>query len=72
MTDPQGNPVQPNRLADGDGAEGALSFKVAAKQWVKDNPETAQAIFGKKLGQRLVDGEISFDRAVKLWQSPKK
>lgn len=71
MTDPDGNTVQPNRLADGDGAEGALSFKVAAKQWVKDNPETAQAIFGKKLGQRLVDGEISFDRAVKLWQSPK-
>ena len=71
MTDPDGNTVQPNRLADGDGAEGALSFKVAAKQWVKDNPETAQAIFGKKLGQRLVDGEIRFDRAVKLWQSPK-
>lgn len=71
MTDPQGNQVQPNRLADGDGPEGALSFKVAAKQWVKDNPATAQAIFGKKLGQRLVDGEISFDRAVKLWQSPK-
>lgn len=71
MTDPDGNTVQPNRLADGDGPEGALSFKVAAKQWVKDNPATAQAIFGKKLGQQLVDGDISFDRAVKIWRSPK-
>jgi SPP1 gp7 family putative phage head morphogenesis protein len=71
MTDPSGKPVPPKRPADGDGAEEALSFKVAAKQWVRDNPQTAQAIFGKKLGQRLVDGEISFDKAVKLWQSPK-
>jgi hypothetical protein len=71
MTDPNGNKVPPRRLADGDGPEQPLEFKVAAKQWVKDNPETAQAIFGKKLGQRLVDGEISFDKAVKLWQSPK-
>ncbi len=72
MTDPSGNKVPPKRPADGDGAEQALSFKVAAKQWVKDNPDTAQAIFGKKLGQRLVDGEIGFDKAVKLWSAPKK
>lgn len=71
MTDPNGNPVAPRRLADGDGPEQPLDFKVAAKQWVKDNPQTAQAIFGKKLGQRLVDGEISFDKAVKQWSSPK-
>jgi SPP1 gp7 family putative phage head morphogenesis protein len=71
MTDPSGKPVPPKRPADGDGAEEALSFKVAAKQWVRDNPQTAQAIFGKKLGQRLVDGEVSFDKAVKLWQGPK-
>ena len=63
--------MQPKRPADGDGAEQALSFKVAAKQWVKDNPATAQAIFGKKLGQQLADGKISFDKAVKLWSSPK-
>jgi hypothetical protein len=71
MTDPSGNKVPPKRPADGDGAEQALSFKVAAKQWVSDNPATAQAIFGKKLGQRLVDGEIGFDKAVKLWSAPK-
>lgn len=71
MTDPSGQPVAPKRLAEGDGPEAALPFKVAAKQWVKDNPDTAQAIFGKKLGQRLVDGEIGFDKAVKLWQAPK-
>jgi hypothetical protein len=71
MRDPNGNPVAPRRLADGDGPEQPLDFKVAAKQWVKDNPQTAQAIFGKKLGQRLVDGEISFDKAVKQWAAPK-
>jgi len=71
MTDPNGNPVAPRRLAEGDGPEQPLDFKVAAKQWVKDNPQTAQAIFGKKLGQRLVDGEISFDKAVKQWSSPR-
>lgn len=71
MTDPSGQSVPPQRPADGDGPEGALSFKVAAKQWVKDNPATAQAIFGKKLGQQLVDGKIGFDKAVKLWQAPK-
>lgn len=72
MTDPDGNKVPPRRLADGDGPEGPLDFKVAAKRWVKDNPETAQAIFGKKLGQQLVDGKIGFDKAVKQWQSPKR
>lgn len=72
MTDPDGNRVPPRRLADGDGPEGPLDFKVAAKRWVKDNPETAQAIFGKKLGQQLVDGKISFDKAVKQWQAPKR
>ena len=71
MTNPKGEKVPPKRLAEGDGGEAGLSFKTAAKTWVRDNPATAQAIFGKKLGQRLVDGEISFDKAVKLWQSPK-
>lgn len=69
MTDPNGNSVPPKRLADGDGPEAALSFKTAAKTWVKDNPATAQAIFGKNLGQQLVDGKISFDKAVKQWSA---
>lgn len=71
MTDPSGQKVPTRRPADGDGPEEALSFKVAAKTWVKDNPETAQAIFGKKLGQDLIDGKVSFDQAVKRWQAPK-
>lgn len=71
MTDPSGQKVPPKRPADGDGPEEALSFKVAAKTWVKGNPETAQAIFGKKLGQDLIDGKVSFDQAVKRWQAPK-
>lgn len=71
MTSPSGEKVAPKRVADGDGTEAALSFKVAAKTWVKDNPATAQAIFGKKLGQQLIDGKISFDKAVKQWSAPK-
>lgn len=71
MTNPAGEKVPPKRPANGDGAEEALSFKVAAKTWVKQNPETAQAIFGKKLGQDLIDGKVSFDQAVKRWQAPK-
>ena len=71
MLNPEGEFVSPKRPADGDGDQEALDFKVAAKRWVVDNPATAQSIFGKKLGQRLVDGEIGFDKAVKLWQSPK-
>jgi SPP1 gp7 family putative phage head morphogenesis protein len=72
MIDPSGRKVTPKRLAEGDGGDTALNFKTAAKTWVKDNPQTAQDIFGKKLGQRLVNGEISFDKAVKQWSAPKK
>jgi hypothetical protein len=71
MTNPDGTTEPTRRPAEGDNGEQALSFKAAAKTWVQDNPETAQAIFGKKLGQRLVDGEISFDKAVKQWSAPK-
>jgi len=71
MTDPNGQKVPTRRPANGDGPEEVLSFKVAAKTWVRENPETAQAIFGKKLGQQLVDGKVSFDQAVKRWQAPK-
>lgn len=71
MKNPDGTTEPTRRPAEGDNGEQALSFKAAAKIWVQDNPETAQAIFGKKLGQRLVDGEISFDKAVKQWSAPK-
>jgi hypothetical protein len=56
-----------NREATGDKGAQALSFRAAASQWVRDNPETARQIFGKSLGQRLIDGKIGFDQAVKLW-----
>lgn len=71
MTSPDGQSVAPKRLAEGDNGDAAVNFKTAAKTWVKDNPETAQAIFGKKLGQQLVDGKIGFDKAVKQWSAPK-
>jgi hypothetical protein len=69
MQGPDG-PQPTKRPATGDGGNTeALSFRTAAKQWVRDNPETAQAIFGKKLGQQLINGKISFDQAVKQWAS---
>lgn len=70
MQGPDG-PEPTRREAKGDNGAEALSFRKAAKQWVKDNPETAQAIFGKKLGQDLIDGKVSFDQAIKLWRQPK-
>ena len=63
----QGQPL--NREATGDKGAQALSFRAAASRWVRDNPETARAIFGKELGQRLIDGKIGFDQAVKLWSA---
>jgi hypothetical protein len=68
MQGPDG-PEPTRRPAVGDKGTEPLSFRTAAKTWVKQNPETAQAIFGKKLGQDLVDGKISFDQAVKRWAS---
>ena len=62
-----GQPV--NREATGDRGAEPLSFRAAASRWVRDNPETAKAIFGKALGQRLIDGKIGFDQAVKLWSA---
>ena len=68
MQGPNG-PQATRREVTGDHGSQPLSFRVAAKTWVKDNPETARAIFGKKLGQDLIDGKISFDQAVKRWQA---
>lgn len=69
MQGPDG-PQPTRRPAQGDsGATEALSFRTAARNWVRDNPETAQAIFGKRLGQQLVDGRIGFDQAVRQWAS---
>jgi hypothetical protein len=70
MQGPDGpQPVRRPAKGDGGGTE-ALSFKEAARTWVRANPETAQAIFGKRLGQRLVDGQISFDQAIRQWSAP--
>ena len=69
MINPEGEKVPIRRPVEGDKGEDELPFKVAAKQWVKDNPETAQAIFGKRLGKELSEGRISFDKAVKQWSS---
>lgn len=70
MQGPDGPQPTRREVKGDDGAE-ALSFRTAARTWVKQNPKTAQAIFGKKLGQDLVDGKVSFDQAIKRWQAPK-
>jgi intein/homing endonuclease len=69
MTSPSGEPVATKRPAEGDSGEQTVSFKRAAKNWVKDNPETARDIFGVRLGDQLVSGKISFDKAVKQWSA---
>lgn len=69
MVNPSGQREPVRRPAEGDSGEQTLSFRTAAKTWLKANPETAQSIFGKKLGQDLIDGKISFDQAVKRWAS---
>ncbi len=71
MVNPAGEKVPVKREVKGDNGSEALSFRKAAKQWLKDNPETAQSIFGKKLGQDLIDGKVSFDQAIKRWRQPK-
>jgi hypothetical protein len=72
MTAPNGDEVAARRPVEGDRGEAVITFKKAARTWVKENPETARAIFGKRLGDRLVKGEIGFDRAIKEWQAPKR
>ena len=69
---PSGEKVAVKRPATGDQGETVIKFKDAARTWVKQNPDTARAIFGKRLGNRLLRGEIGFDRAVKEWQAPRK
>ena len=60
------------RIVDGDKGEARQTFKVAAKKWIKDNPDTTRAIFGKNLGNQLLDGKIGFDKAIKIWTAPKR
>jgi hypothetical protein len=69
MTSPSGDQVATKRPAEGDSGEQMVSFKRAAKSWVKDNPETARDIFGVRLGDQLISGQISFDKAVKQWSA---
>lgn len=66
---PDGRMVAPQRQAEGDEGERNIGYRQAARQWLQGNPETARAIFGKRLGQQLLDGEISFDQAVRRWQA---
>lgn len=60
------------RIVEGDRGEARQTFKQAASQWVQDNPETARSIFGVKLGNQLIEGKISFNKAIKQWQAPKR
>jgi intein/homing endonuclease len=78
MISPKGKKVEPKRPTEGDRGEGALSFKAATVDWIRANPETTRAIFGKRIGDQLLGSDregrpvkrISLDRAVKLWQAP--
>ena len=53
------------RYAEGD--QGLEKISVKVTDWIKANPDTTRSIFGKKLGQRLLDGDLTLDRAIKEW-----
>lgn len=74
MTAPNGEQVAARRPADGDRGEEVLSFKRSVNAWLKDNPDTTRSIFGKALGNRLLDPSDKLDLAgaVKIWQAPKR
>lgn len=56
----------------GEGLQGPeVSFTVSARDWVKSNREAARDIFGKRLGDRLADGELDFSQALKQWRQPR-
>jgi hypothetical protein len=74
MTAPNGDQVSARRPVDGDRGEEVLSFKRSVNAWLKDNPDTTRAIFGKALGNRLLNPNDKLDlpAAVKIWQAPKR
>jgi len=56
----------------GEGLQGPeVSFTVAARDWVRNNREAAESIFGKRLGGKLASGEIDFNQALRQWRQPK-
>jgi hypothetical protein len=68
MTNPEtGETTLPQRPAEGDNGEEVISFRQSANQWVRANPETARAIFGRRLGTELAEGRIGFNQAVRQW-----
>jgi hypothetical protein len=57
------------RFATGDQGTEQIGFGTKVSSWIQDNPETARSIFGQKLGQRLIDGKLTLDKAIKEWAS---
>lgn len=53
------------RIVVGDIGEQVVPFRTDVESWIRQNPDTAGEIFGKARAKRLIDGEISLDRAVR-------
>lgn len=72
MLTPSGDAIPAQRPAEGDSGEQTVSFKRSVRDWLQDNPETTRRIFGKRLGNRLLDPRDRLDLpgAVKIWQAP--
>lgn len=64
---PDGTLVPPQRAAVGDQGEQNVGYRRVAQRWLRDNPETTRAIFGKGLGDQLLSGKLTLDQAVKRW-----
>ena len=53
------------RFVEGDKGDQVLPFGTTVEQWLRRNPETAAGILGKKRAERLLNGELSLDRAIR-------
>ena len=53
------------RIVVGDSGDQAVPFRTDVEGWIRSNPQTAAEIFGKARAERLINGEISLDRAVR-------
>ena len=48
-----------------DGIEMIDATAKGTEKWLRENPETAKGIFGKKISQKFLKGELSLDKAVR-------
>lgn len=53
------------RVVKDDKGERRIPFRVDVEDWIRANPETAAAIFGRGRAERIISGELSLERAIR-------